>query len=43
MAGLVAWGAGGAAYYLARSIGGTMPSLAVAVGVYLGLKRLTES
>lgn len=43
VAGLVAWGAGGAAYYLARSIGGTMPSLAVAVGVYLGLKRLTES
>lgn len=41
VAGLVAWGAGGAAYYLARSIGGTMPSLAVAVGVYLGLKRVT--
>ncbi len=38
-AGLVAWACGGAAYYLARHVGGTLPALAVAVGVYLLLKR----
>jgi NCS1 family nucleobase:cation symporter-1 len=39
VAGLIAWAAGGATYYLAAGIGGTMPSLVVAVGVYLMLKR----
>jgi NCS1 family nucleobase:cation symporter-1 len=40
LAGLVAWGCGGAAYYAAGDIGGTMPALVVAVGVYLLMKRL---
>jgi purine-cytosine permease-like protein len=33
-AGLAAWAAGGAVYYLAGGIGGTLPSLAVSVAVY---------
>jgi NCS1 family nucleobase:cation symporter-1 len=40
LAGLVAWGCGGAAYYAAGDIGGTMPALVVAVGVYLLMNRL---
>jgi purine-cytosine permease-like protein len=40
LAGLVAWACGGAAYYLAGSMGRTLPSLLVAVGVYLLLKRV---
>jgi NCS1 family nucleobase:cation symporter-1 len=39
VAGLAAWACGGAAYYLAGSLGRTLPALAVAVGVYLLLKR----
>lgn len=39
VAGLGAWAAGCAAYYLAAGIGGTMPALLVAMGVYLGLRR----
>ena len=39
VAGLVAWAAGGAAYYAAHSIGGTVPSLVVSVVTYLALKR----
>ncbi len=37
--GLSAWAAGGAVYYLAGSIGGTLPSLATAVFVYWILGR----
>ncbi len=37
-AGIAAWAAGGATYYLASGIGGTLPALVVAVGVYLGLR-----
>jgi purine-cytosine permease-like protein len=43
LAGLGAWAAGGAAYFAARSIGGTIPSLVVAVGVYLVLRRRTTA
>lgn len=39
LAGLAAWAAGGAAYYATHSIGGTVPSLVVAVATYLALKR----
>jgi purine-cytosine permease-like protein len=39
LAGLIAWAAGGAAYYAAHSVGGTVPSLVVAMGTYLALKR----
>jgi cytosine/uracil/thiamine/allantoin permease len=39
VAGLVAWACGGATYYLAGGLGRTLPALAVAVGVYLVLKR----
>ncbi|RPJ76551.1 MAG: hypothetical protein EHM24_02030, partial [Acidobacteria bacterium] len=39
-AGLAGWAAGGTTYYLATSIGGTLPSLLVAVGVYLAIRRL---
>ena len=39
VAGLAAWAAGALAYYLAGSLGGTLPSLLVAVVVYLALKR----
>jgi purine-cytosine permease-like protein len=39
VAGLAAWAAGGTAYYLARGIGSTLPSLVVAVATYLALKR----
>jgi purine-cytosine permease-like protein len=35
--GLAAWGAGALTYYLAAGLGGTIPSLLVAIGVYLGL------
>lgn len=38
-AALVAWAAGGATYYAAHNIGGTVPSLVVAVAMYLALKR----
>ena len=39
-AGLAGWAAGGATYYsLAGSVGGTLPSLLVAVGVYLAVRR----
>jgi purine-cytosine permease-like protein len=43
VAGLSAWAAGGATYYLASGIGGTVPSLAVAVGVYLALKGIAAT
>jgi purine-cytosine permease-like protein len=36
-AGIAAWAAGGATYYLASGIGGTIPSLVVAVGTYLAI------
>ena len=39
LAGLAAWAAGAATYYLARGIGGTLPSLIVAVAAYLVSKR----
>jgi nucleobase:cation symporter-1, NCS1 family len=39
--GMIAWGAGAAAYYAAGSIGGTLPAFAVAVLVYLALRRVT--
>ncbi len=39
IAGLAAWAAGAATYYLARGIGGTLPSLVAAVAIYLVLKR----
>lgn len=39
LAGLTAWAAGAATYYLARGVGGTLPSLVVAVATYLALKR----
>lgn len=42
LAGIGAWAAGGAAYYLAGNIGGTLPSLAVAVAAYLILRRCTR-
>ena len=35
VAGVVAWAAGAAVYYLARSWGGTLPGLLTAVAVYL--------
>jgi purine-cytosine permease-like protein len=38
-AGLLAWAAGGATYYAARSLGGTLPSLAMSVAVYCLLVR----
>lgn len=39
LAGLVAWAAGAITYYLAGSLGGTLPALVVAVVAYLVLKR----
>ena len=42
VAGLAAWAAGAATYYLASGIGGTVPSLVVAVAVYLALKRFAR-
>jgi purine-cytosine permease-like protein len=39
LAGLAAWAAGGAAYYAAHGVGGTLPSLVVSMGAYLALKR----
>jgi len=38
-AGVAAWVAGAAVYYLARPIGGTLPSLLTAVAVYVALAR----
>jgi len=40
LAGLAAWACGGAVYYLAGSTGRTLPAMAVAVGVYLLMKRV---
>lgn len=40
VAGLTAWAAGALTYYLAQPAGGTLPSLLVAVGVYLALTRM---
>jgi len=39
-AGLAAWACGGAAYYLAGGLGRTLPSLIVAVAVYLLFKKV---
>jgi NCS1 family nucleobase:cation symporter-1 len=39
VAGLSAWLAGGAAYYAASGIGGTLPALLLAVGLYWMLRR----
>jgi purine-cytosine permease-like protein len=39
LSGLAAWALGGAVYYLAAPIGGTLPSLATAVGTYWALDR----
>jgi len=39
IAGTVAWVAGAAAFYLASPIGGTLPSLAVAIAAYSALAR----
>jgi purine-cytosine permease-like protein len=41
-AGLAGWAAGGATYYAAAGIGGTLPSLAAAVVVYLAVRRVTN-
>lgn len=38
-AGMTAWIAGAAAFYLSQSIGGVIPGLAVSIGVYLVLAR----
>jgi nucleobase:cation symporter-1, NCS1 family len=38
-AGAVAWVAGAAAFYVASPVGGTLPSLAVAIAVYSALAR----
>ncbi len=38
-AGLTAWAAGAAAFYLAQPIGGVVPGLAIAIGTYLLLRR----
>jgi hypothetical protein len=38
-AGLTAWAAGAAVFYFAAPIGGTLPSLAVSVAIYLVLAR----
>jgi NCS1 family nucleobase:cation symporter-1 len=40
-AGTVAWLAGAATFYLATSIGGTLPSLAVAIVTYVGMTKVT--
>ena len=37
VAGMLAWIAGGAAFYASRSIGGVLPGLAVSIAVYLAL------
>jgi len=42
IAGVAAWMCGAAAFYLASPIGGTLPSLAVAIGVYSALARRDE-
>ena len=42
IAGTVAWAAGAAAFYLASPIGGTLPSLAVAIAVYSALARISD-
>lgn len=39
LAGLAAWLGGGITYYAARAIGGTLPSLLVAVGLYWLLRK----
>jgi nucleobase:cation symporter-1, NCS1 family len=38
IAGLAAWAAGAIAFFAAGSVGGTIPALAVSVGVYLALR-----
>jgi NCS1 family nucleobase:cation symporter-1 len=40
IAGMAAWGVGAAAYFLAGSIGGTLPALASSIVVYLGVRRM---
>lgn len=39
-AGLAGWASGAAVYFLAGSIGGTLPSLAVAIAIYVSAARL---
>jgi NCS1 family nucleobase:cation symporter-1 len=41
-AGMIAWGAGAAAYFLPSPWGGTLPSLAVAVGVWAATRALSR-
>jgi purine-cytosine permease-like protein len=43
VAGLAAWAGGGIAYYAASSIGGTLPSLIVAMGMYWVLRKVTRN
>jgi purine-cytosine permease-like protein len=38
VAGMCAWAAGAAAFFAAGSRGGTIPALAVSIGVYVGLR-----
>jgi NCS1 family nucleobase:cation symporter-1 len=40
IAGMAAWGVGAATYFLAGSIGGTLPALTSSIVVYLGLRRM---
>ena len=42
IAGVGAWAAGAVAFFAARSVGGTIPSLAASVVVYLALRRLRK-
>jgi len=41
-AGVLAWTAGIAAYFVAGSIGGTMPALVVSIAAYVGLSRALD-
>jgi hypothetical protein len=38
-AGMLAWGAGAAVFFVAGSIGGTLPALVTSIAVYVGLQR----
>ena len=38
--GLLAWAAGAVAFFASQSLGGTLPALAVSIGVYVGLRRV---
>jgi cytosine/uracil/thiamine/allantoin permease len=40
VAGMLAWGAGAAVFFVAGSVGGTVPALVTSIAVYIGAEKV---